>query len=257
MLAIGGAVILTSIRAARATAIRRRRAELPCEHGTVGARQDKARCPVCVEAERSESRRRQVERAEFEAARTLRVWREAEESTDPSRWPRRKRSRDLVGLNYASIVAKWPALDPLFLSEGKRVTGPFFVTRTDDAARIGDLFESEVGQWLRRKGWTVQYRGIVRGFLDGGIDLVCRKARQVLVIQCKCFRWKNVVKTPVLKQLEEDTARFMDENGGVSIGIRPLILTTSRLSGNARRYAKREGIHVIERFFLQDGELVD
>lgn len=49
-------------------------------------------------------------------------------------------------------------------------------------------FELLVGEYFRRKGYTVQENG--GGGADGGIDLILIKAYQKTIVQCK--RWKNV-----------------------------------------------------------------
>lgn len=49
-------------------------------------------------------------------------------------------------------------------------------------------FELLVGEYFRRKGYTVTENG--GGGADGGIDLILTKANQKTIVQCK--RWKNV-----------------------------------------------------------------
>jgi restriction system protein len=66
------------------------------------------------------------------------------------------------------------------------------VENTDKLESIRQLswqdFELLVGEYFRRKGYTVQENG--SGGADGGIDLILTKASQKTIVQCK--RWKNV-----------------------------------------------------------------
>lgn len=66
------------------------------------------------------------------------------------------------------------------------------LNNTDKLESIRQLswqeFELLVGEYFRRKGYTVQENG--GGGADGGVDLVLTKANQKTIVQCK--RWKNV-----------------------------------------------------------------
>ena len=50
---------------------------------------------------------------------------------------------------------------------------------------IGRLYEQYVGSLYEKKGWGVEYYGILEGFSDKGRDLICHKDNETLIIQCK------------------------------------------------------------------------
>ena len=52
-------------------------------------------------------------------------------------------------------------------------------------ADIGYAYERHVGLHYEKLGYKVEYRGMEKGFLDQGIDLICYNAKDILCIQCK------------------------------------------------------------------------
>lgn len=50
----------------------------------------------------------------------------------------------------------------------------------------GAFFERYVGSIYENQGYKVEYRGIEKGFFDGGIDLICLKRNECkILVQCK------------------------------------------------------------------------
>jgi HJR/Mrr/RecB family endonuclease len=83
-------------------------------------------------------------------------------------------------------------------------------------------FEAAVGRWLRRDGWHVQHCG---GGADDGIDLLARKGKDTLAVQCKrCAETASVT-----------SAQVRDLYGAaVATGAnRALLVTTGRISSAA------------------------
>lgn len=56
----------------------------------------------------------------------------------------------------------------------------------------GFLYEKYVGMFYESKGYSVEYRGLEKGFFDGGIDLIVSNENEVLYIQCK---FKTITKS--------------------------------------------------------------
>ena len=80
-------------------------------------------------------------------------------------------------------------------------------------------FETEVGRWLRREGWSVEHRG---GTGDGGIDLVATRGRETLAVQCKRYAETAAV----------SAAQVRDLYGAAVAGgsTRAVLMTTERVS---------------------------
>ncbi|MEO8540057.1 MAG: restriction endonuclease [bacterium] len=59
-------------------------------------------------------------------------------------------------------------------------------------------FETEVGRWLRREGWQVEHRG---GTGDGGIDILARRGKEMLAVQCKRYAETAAVSAAQVRDL--------------------------------------------------------
>ena len=47
------------------------------------------------------------------------------------------------------------------------------------------MYERYIVYLYEREGYEVEYRGIELGLMDGGIDLVCKRKGETVVVQCK------------------------------------------------------------------------
>ncbi len=88
-------------------------------------------------------------------------------------------------------------------------------------------FEAEVGRWLRRDGWRIEHRG---GTGDGGIDIVAKKGRETLAIQCKRYAEATPVTASQLRDLY-GAAIAEGATGAVMV-------TTGRVSKAAREWCE-------------------
>lgn len=87
-------------------------------------------------------------------------------------------------------------------------------------------FEALVGRWLRREGWTIEHRG---GPGDGGIDLLARRKRDVLVVQCKRYAAGATVGVSQVRDLYGAATA-----AGATMA---LLVTTGEVSAPARAWA--------------------
>lgn len=69
------------------------------------------------------------------------------------------------------------------------------------STEIGRDYERYVGYLYESRGWSVIYRGILKGFRDKGRDLVCAKEGVVHIVQCKCWRREAEVGEEVIRRL--------------------------------------------------------
>ena len=87
-------------------------------------------------------------------------------------------------------------------------------------------FEAEVARWLRRAGYHVAARG---GTGDGGVDLIARKGRETLAVQCKRYAAHAAVSAAQVRDLY---------GAAVAEGSTcALLVTTGRISNAARLWA--------------------
>lgn len=67
---------------------------------------------------------------------------------------------------------------------------------TISASEWGQIFEKYVGQIYEKEGYIVDYRGLKKGFLDAGIDIVGIKENEIVCIQCK-YQKKPIGKSQI------------------------------------------------------------
>jgi len=77
----------------------------------------------------------------------------------------------------------------------------------------GDEFEKFVGKYYEDLGYTVAYHGIDNGRKDHGIDIIAKKEKEIIFIQCK--NWKKEgrkINLDKVKSFVGDTYTYIDKN---------------------------------------------
>ncbi|MBT3705064.1 hypothetical protein HOG17_04785 [Candidatus Peregrinibacteria bacterium] len=115
---------------------------------------------------------------------------------------------------------------------------------------IGRLYERYVGYLYEIDGYDVEYVGIFKGFEDLGRDLICRKGREIVVIQCKNWAKFRTIYEKHIFQFFGTVFQFKDENPGKKI--KGVFYATTKLSDLAKRFSEELGIgleeeHVFDR----------
>ncbi len=127
-------------------------------------------------------------------------------------------------------------------------------TRARSAWAAGIEYERYVGFCYEREGWEVEYHGATRGREDLGIDLICTRNDQALIVQCKRLSVdKGIpVRENVLGQLFGAARFFAYERKCPPESVTPVLVTSFELSPTARRFASALGVTVREREPLKD-----
>lgn len=127
-------------------------------------------------------------------------------------------------------------------------------TRARSAWAAGIEYERYVGFCYEREGWKVEYHGATRGRGDLGIDLICTRNDQILIVQCKRLSVdKGIpVRENVLGQLFGSARFFAYEKNCPPESVTPVVVTSYELSPTARRFASALGVTVREREPLKD-----
>ena len=73
--------------------------------------------------------------------------------------------------------------------------------RHHSPSEVGRMYERFVGYLYERRGYAVEYHGIIKGVEDLGRDLICRKDDKVTVVQCKNWSRHRTVHEKHLFQL--------------------------------------------------------
>jgi hypothetical protein len=134
------------------------------------------------------------------------------------------------------------------------------------AWQLGRDYERYVGYQHEKEGYDVVYQGIIKGLEDCGRDLICRKAGVTVIVQCKYWARRKVVREKHINQLFGTCVEFwiQQTKGSVSQmelflfpealksqGIVAKFVTSTALSDTAKDFAKALGIHVVENFPLK------
>jgi restriction system protein len=125
-----------------------------------------------------------------------------------------------TALTAAGFVFSWRVWRAFDRRAARRTITGLRMLRPED-------FESEVARWLRRDGWNVEHRG---GAGDGGIDLLARKRKETLAVQCKRYAESAAVSAAQVRDLY---------GAAVALGATgALLVTTGRVSGPALAWAE-------------------
>ena len=116
--------------------------------------------------------------------------------------------------------------------------------RRHSSATLGKMYERYVGYLYEKQGYEVEYFGINQKLNDLGVDLICRKGKTILAVQCKYWsKYKSVFENRIFQHF--GTAfRMAKENDGHKVI--PVFYATTQLSDNAREFAKMLKIKVVE-----------
>jgi len=109
---------------------------------------------------------------------------------------------------------------------------------------IGRLYERYVGYLFEMDGYDVDYVGIFKGFEDLGRDLICKKGKEIIVIQCKNWSQFRTIYEKHIFQFFGTVFQYKDENPNFKI--KAIFYSTTSLSDLARRFAKELGIQLEE-----------
>ena len=142
-----------------------------------------------------------------------------------------------------------------------------YKNRNKSNAEIGRDFERYVGYQYEKKGYSVEYRGIVDGFEDRGRDLLCHKGNTTLVVQCKYWSKKKTIHENHINQLFGTTLKYFLEQHPMATfydfftalekrTIAPVFVTSTTLSETAAEFASSLNISVAENKSLGDYPII-
>ena len=133
---------------------------------------------------------------------------------------------------------------------------------------VGRNFERFIGFDYERQGYRVEYFGAVQGFDDLGRDLVVRKSGSIKIVQCKYWSTEKVIHEKHIFQLFGTVVEYIARSNTKSASlplfgtfaqlsdIRPVFVTSTRLSDRAKDFATLLGVDVREGVKLGDYPIV-
>jgi hypothetical protein len=111
---------------------------------------------------------------------------------------------------------------------------------------LGRIYERFIGYLYEKQGYDVEYVGIFKGYEDLGRDLICKKAGDILVIQCKNWSQFKTIYEKHIFQFFGTVFQYKDANPKANV--KGIFYTTTQLSELARRFAHELNIGLKENF---------
>ncbi len=167
-----------------------------------------------------------------------------------------------------------PEYDRLSEEErNQRALERYLKNRNKSNWEIGKMYERYIGYLYEKNGYNVEYIGIEKGFDDLGRDLICKKGNKTLVVQCKHWASSKEIKEAHINQLYGTTVKyFVDKFKERSeelkntlfpdllikdeINIKPVLVTSTKLSKTAQDFADALGIEVVSEKSLGDYPMI-
>ena len=109
---------------------------------------------------------------------------------------------------------------------------------------IGRLYERYLGYLYEQHGYDVEYFGIFKGYEDLGRDLICKKRKEIVVVQCKNWSQFRTIYEKHIFQFFGTVFQYKDANPGRKV--RGVFCCATHLSDLARRFAAELGIELFE-----------
>lgn len=125
--------------------------------------------------------------------------------------------------------------------------------RQRNAWAAGIQFERYVGYIYESEGARVEYHGAKKGFEDLGIDLVCTTEDEIVLVQCKRLSPdKGIpVRENTVAQIYGASLYYAHKNNIKNKAVKPVIITTYRLSETAKDFADTLGVLYGEDYFME------
>ncbi|MCI6694689.1 MAG: restriction endonuclease [Campylobacter sp.] len=76
------------------------------------------------------------------------------------------------------------------------------------AEEIGRRYERYIGYLYEIDGYKVDYNGIKKGVKDGGVDLICSKRKELIIIQCTCRDEQGQIHENTILQLIANLSKY-------------------------------------------------
>ena len=112
--------------------------------------------------------------------------------------------------------------------------------------QIGRDYELYVGYKCRKKGYDVDYFGSYMGLEDLGRDLIAKKGKSVLIIQCKYWSHDKTIHEKHITQLYGTMVCYCIENNIPQKNVKGVLVTNIHLSDKARKMADFLKIQYVE-----------
>ena len=118
---------------------------------------------------------------------------------------------------------------------------------------VGLMYERYIGYLYETEGYTVRYHGAVKQYKDRGIDIIVNKkhSKDVLIIQCKNWNQKSVIRENTISQLA-GSVEFMKKEKYPTKNVSGILYATCGITEEAQQFAEQLNIKLFCHFPLKD-----
>lgn len=147
------------------------------------------------------------------------------------------------------------------IERNQKALDRYLKNRNKSKWAIGRDYEMYVGYIYEKRGYDVEYKGILDGFEDLGRDIIAKRSNEVCIVQCKNWaKYKEIHEKHVFQlfgttmeywiknfntgkepKTFAEFAKFLNEEK-----IRPVFITSTTLSNKAREMADALNVEIIE-----------
>lgn len=122
--------------------------------------------------------------------------------------------------------------------------------------QVGKMYERYIGWLMEKKGYSVQYDGLLKGFEDRGRDLIVKKknSSDVQVIQAKCWSKQKTIHEKHIFQLFGTTYELQQKDP--EHNYIPIFYTTTDLSEYALKVADLLGVKIVNEPLQKDFPMI-
>lgn len=114
---------------------------------------------------------------------------------------------------------------------------------------IGKLYEQYIGYLYEQLGCQVEYFGIIKGLNDLGRDLICKKDKETLLIQCKNWSHLKTIHEKHIFQFFGTSYQYKKAHRKENVHM--AFFTSTQLSKEAKTFAQDFNIKIYENFQLK------
>lgn len=115
--------------------------------------------------------------------------------------------------------------------------------------QLGRDYERYIGYLYEADGYSVYYQGILEGYADLGRDLICKKGKKTVVVQCKRWSQHKTIHEKHVNQLYGTVVKYIMDHTNEEVNA--ILYTTTTLSDRAKEFARYLRVGISEGFPLQ------
>lgn len=116
--------------------------------------------------------------------------------------------------------------------------------------KAGIEFENYIAKQLRQDKWRIKYNGEIKGFNDEGIDLICTKKNEdVMLVQCKNWAEDKIIHENYVFAVY-GAGNYYKLKEGLD-DVRIVFYATCRMSNQAKIIARQLGVEVHDEYKMK------